>query len=371
MNSVWSTLILFLDLHLSKIFSPADPDLFHQRYISMLEFINSFGVKCAKFNDKDFKIRLEQSHSFKYFLKKWSVQVYFQIRFQEIVSKIEERLVDFKQTALTLNDTLDLDENESNDKNQNFFTLQISKLIVEQMEYCWDESICFLKPLLSQFWKLNLQIISRYCSFFIQKFQDKIENLEKSVQSDLQMQEIEETQISASSVATTTPEPADSMADLTFAVLILIDVNKLSTLRLPNFFDGIISPIMRSANAIKDISILKDAFSASINNLNELQTIICDFIVRSKIEECSEFLKNVNDIARLYRRTNRDVPKVASSYVTHAVQVISQFKDSFGSNKKSLRQQKLVDTCLRNVIDSICIKYKYNFQKNNIIEILT
>merc|ERR1719468_1334900 len=260
--------------------------------------------------------------------------------------------------ALTLNDTLDFDENDSNDKNQNFFNLQISKLIVEQMEYCWDESICFLKPLLSQFWKLNLQIISRYCSFFIQKFQDKIEILEKSVQPDLQVQEIEETQNSASSVTTTTPEPADSMADLTFAVLILIDVNKLSTLRLPNFFDGIISPIMRSANAIKDISILKDAFSASINNLNELQTIICDFIVRSKIEECSEFLKNVNDIARLYRRTNRDVPKVASSYVTHAVQVISQFKDSFGSNKKSLRQQKLVDTCLRNVIDSIFIKYQ-------------
>lgn len=302
MNSVWSTLILYLDLHLNKIFSPADPDLFHQRYLSMLDFITSFETKCSQFNDKDFKTRLEQSHSFKYFLKKWSVQVYFQIRFQEIVSKVEEGFLDFKQTAS--NETLDPDSNEINDKNQNLFKLQVSRIAIDQIEYCWDESKCFLKPLISQFWKLNLQIISRYCSFFIQKFQNKIENLEKNAQSDVQ--EID-SQNTAAPKTPATPEPSDSIDDLAFSIFLLLDVNKISTLKLPNFFDGNISPIIRSANAMKDIAVLKEALAASMINLNELQTIICDFIIRTKIEECSEFLKNVNDIARLYRRTNRDV----------------------------------------------------------------
>ena len=95
--------------------------------------------------------------------------------------------------------------------------------------------------------------------------------------------------------------------EINLGVLLLLDANKLACIKLPNLFDGIISPVVRSANAMKDISMLKEALGVSLGNLGELQAVVSDFIVKKLIEDVSEFLKNVNDIARLYRRTNREV----------------------------------------------------------------
>lgn len=308
---------------MTQIFSPADPDIFHQRYLASFEFIQKFEDKCAQFNDKDLKQRLQQSQSFKYFVKKWPVQVYFQIRFQEIAIKIEENLLNYK-TIQSNDDSLDTEENEINDRNQNLFNLRITKILVEQMEYSWSESGCFLNALLSHFWKLNIQIVSRYCHFFSQLYQLKLSQLEKTNQSidqfNLQIPDDQE----KSSSRPRTPDSNDQNPielqasqltdDLELSVLLLLDVHKLQSVKLPNLFDGIISPIVRSVNTIKgtlpDVVVLKEAFGGLLNSLAEIQIVVCDFIVKKEIVESAEFLKNVNDIARLYRRTNREVNSI-------------------------------------------------------------
>lgn len=86
-NSIWSNVVASIDFNLNLIFSASDPDLFHQRYLESFEFLNKFELKCFQF-DKDIKNRLKESNSYKYFVKKWPIQVYFQIRFQEIVLKV-------------------------------------------------------------------------------------------------------------------------------------------------------------------------------------------------------------------------------------------------------------------------------------------
>ena len=96
-NSVWTSIVVCLDMHLSQIFSPADPDVFHHRYLTSFEFLQKLEAKCIQFNDVDLKVRLHHSQPFKYFLKKWPIQVYFQIRFQEIVLRVEEDLYNYKQ----------------------------------------------------------------------------------------------------------------------------------------------------------------------------------------------------------------------------------------------------------------------------------
>lgn len=112
---------------------------------------------------------------------------------------------------------------------------------------------------------------------------------------------------------------------------------------------------MRTANAMKDITLTKEAFNCSLNSLHELQLVLIDFIVKTKSNDCFSYLKNANDIPRLFRRTNREPPKVASNYVTLTVQVILDFRTKFALDK-SMRQQDLVDKCIQSVIDSICIK---------------
>lgn len=112
---------------------------------------------------------------------------------------------------------------------------------------------------------------------------------------------------------------------------------------------------MRSTNAMKDITLIKEAFNCSLNSLNELQLVLIDFIVKNISNDCFNYLKNANDIPRLFRRTNREIPKVASTYITLTVQVITEFRQNYALNK-STRQQEQIDKCIQSIIDSLCIK---------------
>ena len=116
------------------MFSPADPDLFHENFTKTFEFLNKFEVKCSQF-DRDFKKRLCDSQSYKYFVKKWPIQVYFQIRFQEIVAKFEEDLQNYSNTVFKNTiDTINSDDAEQMDEHSNMFELAISETLIKQME---------------------------------------------------------------------------------------------------------------------------------------------------------------------------------------------------------------------------------------------
>jgi len=202
--------------------------LFHQRYLESFEFLTKFETKCSQF-DKDVKNRLKKSNPYKYFIKKWPIQVYFQIRFQEIVFKLEEDLIDYHLLVVT-NDS----NNEDYDFDQNCFSLKISDTLVKQMEYCWLETKCYLKSLLSNFWKLNLQLVSRYSFFFIQMFQTKLGQL------DTEISQIKETTSNNNSEDQISNENNNQpiIDDIKLAVFLLFDAYKLQTLRVNiSFFE--------------------------------------------------------------------------------------------------------------------------------------
>lgn len=233
-NCIWSCIVGCFDFNLNVIFSPADPDLFHENFTKTFEFLNKFEVKCSQF-DRDFKKRLCDSQSYKYFVKKWPIQVYFQIRFQEIVAKFEEDLQNYSKTILkTIND-----DSEQIEEHPNMFDLVISETLIKQMEYCWLENKCFLKCLLSQFWKLNLQLVSRYSNFFIQMFQNNV--------AAEQTQSITMTQGNESRSKTPIENDLDHaqsnnslkknhIDDLNFCILLLNDANRLATFKVEIFF---------------------------------------------------------------------------------------------------------------------------------------
>jgi hypothetical protein len=391
-NCIWSHIVGCLDLNLSIIFSPADPDIFHQNFTISFDFLNRLETKCSLY-DKEFKRKLLNSQSYKYFVKKWPIQVYYQIRFQEIVTKFEEDLLD--HAKLALNDDETNVEEDLTDLNQNTFKLAISNVLVSQMEYCWLESSCFLKCLLAQFWKLNLQLISRYCMFFIDLFQNKSQAISTTAEANSLNTQVMQHVRTGSGIGlennrakTPTDEISSQnrplvnmsnkvvVSELDLSIMLLTDAHKLfsvkvrylftfkittpnshcfSDFKLPNFFDGVIAPIIRLANATKNISILKEGFSCSLNNLNELQLVLIDYIVKYETEKCTGHLKSASDIPRLYRRTNREAPKTPSMYVGLTVEVINEFRHTYTYSKSS-RQQELINKCIQNIIDYLCIK---------------
>lgn len=217
-NSIWTNIVAGLDFNLNVIFSPSDPDLFHRRYLESFEFLNKFELKCSQF-EKDIKSRIKKSNSYKYFIKKWPTQVYFQIRFQEIVLKFEEDLINYHEL---------IDSETDDDLDQNNFNLKISDTLIKQMEYCWIESKCFLKSLLSNFWKLNLQLVSRYSYYFIQIFQNKISSLEVDYSEANSKEQIE--QEPTFQIANDESEQGNNtITDIKLAVFLLYDAHKLQT----------------------------------------------------------------------------------------------------------------------------------------------
>ena len=287
LNSIWSNVVGALDLNLSVIFSPADADLFHQQFSCAFDFVARFEAKCSSLTgDKELKRHLLATHAYKYFVKKWPVQVYFQIRFQEVVAKFEEDLITCRRP---------LDEIDPLDS----FRLKLSDTLVKQIEYCWLESKCFLRCLLASFWKLNLQLIVRYSSHFARIFQAKLQQMNTPA---------------ATADAVATPEQQQQLIaevneqdDLTLCVWLMNDLDTLRTLKLPNIFDGVITPIIRACNALKDLVLLKEAYACSLASLADLDANLVDYVVTTQTDKCLQHLRSVNDIPRLYRRTNRDV----------------------------------------------------------------
>lgn len=245
LNSIWNQIVANLDLSLNSIFSPADPDLFHKRYTLSFEFVSKFEAKCHQF-DKNFKQNLQNSQSFKFFVKKWPIQVYFQLRFTEIASKLEESLINYTETEKQVSQ-LDTREYLLNDT----LNLKLTTSLLKQMEYCWLESKCYLHSLTSQFWKLTLQLLSRYYTFFNDYYLSKLSTsattsgstpmVESSTTSNLLDANSAQTQRSRTPTEQLEQTPAsiqskNSFDELNFTILLLNDLKQLNEHRVSNLF---------------------------------------------------------------------------------------------------------------------------------------
>jgi conserved oligomeric Golgi complex subunit 2 len=104
----------------------------------------------------------------------------------------------------------------------------------------------------------------------------------------------------------------------------------------------------------KNVSIFKDAFNYSLSGLEDVEVIILDFIVKSILKDCVNHLQSANDIPRLYRRTNRDIPKQSSTYIANTISIIVDFNKKFCITDKD----QVMSKCTHNIIDSICIEYQ-------------
>ncbi|RNA19525.1 conserved oligomeric Golgi complex subunit 2 isoform X1 [Brachionus plicatilis] len=317
-NSVWSCILSKIEYDMSSIFSASDADLFHQNFKQSFDFIAKFESKCHKI-DKNFHINFNQSQSFKYFTKKWPIQVYYQIRFQEIVYQFESDLINYSHT--------------NPDKPDNL-CLNITESLLKKIDFIWSEQTCFLKCLLPQFWRLNLQIINRYTSFYNSLTRSKIEQLDKA-----------ESQV-------------DFSSDLDTIFNILHDLHQLYEFKLPNVFDGVIAPVIRACSQNVPISSLKEAFNFSIQMLKELEVFLIDFVSKTIIQKCLVQLRSAIDIPRLYRRTNRNRPENSLQYVNDAVGSIRSFKATYSGKDKSDEQNEIVKKCVLNIVDSVCISYQ-------------
>lgn len=84
LNSFWPEVEYRIEVHMSSIFAPGNPELFYSRYSDSLDFVNKFLQHLQ--NRKSIEMFYEHPQ-YKSFQQRWNLPVYFQIRFQEIAGK--------------------------------------------------------------------------------------------------------------------------------------------------------------------------------------------------------------------------------------------------------------------------------------------
>jgi hypothetical protein len=92
----------------------------------------------------------------------------------------------------------------------------------------------------------------------------------------------------------------------------------------------------------------------SIQNMLNLDKQLNDRIVLIVVQQSCQQLKNANDIPRLYRRTNRELPKQASNYIRQAIECLCEFKADW---TQFLADDDLNVNYMQKIIDQICQKF--------------
>lgn len=283
-NSYWPDVEEKIELRLKTIFAPGNPKLFHKRFIETLDYLDKLKLKCS---NNDILNQLIYHPLYIQFLKKWNLPVYFQIRFQEIAGSVEHILCQ-SISSLSIINTDD-------------FHLNTTEITWNSIIKIWSDDI-FLSQLLHQFWKLNLQICSRYRTW---------------ISSTLKQNWILSSNTIASGNVIETKEPDR----IEFLICMYRDLEKFIS-KLSN-----LSIVKLKFNSIKPSveKILQDSLDDMINNLHSDLPIITENIVQELIEKSSPNLKQVSDIPRLFRRTMREKPTQPCAYVKNSLGYLIEF----------------------------------------------
>jgi hypothetical protein len=142
-HSIFPELTQNLEQSSLILFFAGDPDVFHERYSHWLKFIEQLESILSKTSEQN----LKNSKAYQEFSSRWDLVVYYQIRFQEISSSIENIIVNQPFTLI-------------DDPNSLYKTV-IASTIFQSIDRCWQKNV-FLEPLSHRFWKLTLQCIVRF-----------------------------------------------------------------------------------------------------------------------------------------------------------------------------------------------------------------
>ncbi|XP_025770826.1 conserved oligomeric Golgi complex subunit 2 [Puma concolor] len=294
-NSVWPEIVRGLEEKLPSLFNPGNPDAFHEKYTVSMDFVRAFEQQCGT----QASVRRLRAHpAYHSFSNKWNLPVYFQIRFREIAGSLEAAL------------TAGLEDAPGN-----------------------------FRKAINGGCHLLLRPISNESAKDIKK------PLVTGGKDPSVTQGNSEDQ--ASGPAETKPVASISSTQLIYVVA---DLDKLQE-QLPELLETI-KPKLEMIG-FKNFSSISAALEDSQTSLSACAPALSDRIIQDLSESCFGYLKSALEVPRLYRRTNKEVPTTASSYVDSALKPFRQLQ----SGHKDKLRQAVIQQWLEGALSESTHKY--------------
>lgn len=279
LRSFWPEIEDKLETNLTSIFAPGDPDIFYQKYVETLSFLENLLNRSGSTQSVE---EFQTNSHFIRFMEKWDLLVYFQIRFQDIVRDLE---ISFERDPWL----------SSSDQ----WKLLASETVWKSLNKCWEDGV-FLSPIAHKFWKLSLQIISRFTTWS-RSFDGSTKNIRTE--------------------------------DVDFLVFLYTDIELLLSL-VPTFRNSVINKLPKISD--HTLELLSKSLEESSSELSKQLENLSGSIIKTLSGNSFSLIRQVNDIPRLFRRTNRDPPTKPCSYVLSILQVPNQFHKKHQAHPKSI-----------------------------------
>lgn len=334
-NSVWPEIVRGLEEKLPSLFNPGNPDVFHEKYTTSMDFVRKFERQCGS----QASVRRLRSHpSYHSFNNKWNLPVYFQIRFREIAGALEAALSDSLEEA---------PEGSS-------YCLLATHMVWMSLLKCWSDQM-FLPLLAHRLWKLSLQILSRYSVFINEVSVRPISSDNTKESKKLMPAGRKESSVNLSSNEDqgngSSPE-SQSLPSISSTQLVYVaaDLDKLQE-KIPDILE-MIKPKLEMIG-FKNLSCIEGALEDSKTSLSACIPTLNNRIIQDLSESSFTYLKSALEIPRLYRRTNKEVPTKASSYVDSALKPFYRLQNEY----RNILKQPMIHQWLEGALSESTQKY--------------
>lgn len=298
-NSAWPSIVNCFEQNLSDMFQTQDSDLYHERYMECMKLVGSVERLCGS-QTSIASLRLTPAYT--NLITHWSLPMYFQIRFQQIGASFVASLA-----------------RPNPDSSSSPLRLGVSAMLLNCIEACWHKKV-FILALAHRFWKLTLQLISRYETWIVQMMPKEGGDLN----GKFEMKEL---------------------------AMVVHDIGLLRT-SISKLYEEKMSKELNRLD-VENPHLFAKAIDGQVEKLMERRSEIVDLITKQLIHTSTPYLKQIQNVPRLFRKTNRAEPTVASAYVTSLVKSCLDFYE---------RQHELSDTevlgkCINAFVNDISHKF--------------
>jgi len=287
-NSVWPEMAEAL-MKLTPIFSHGIADEFHKNFMTTEQFVSDFEHQCGTQTNVEM-LRAHQTYVL--FRKRWSIQVYYQLRFQEIAGEFETKLSDSLSQQLL------------QDGANPTYKLGASVLLIETVQRCWSPGV-YIPGLCHRFWKLTLQLIARYGCW----------------------------------VASHATEP------MPLVLILLRDCDAVQK-EVAALLTTVVRPAIKSAIASGlDISTLEKALAESCAQLMTSAQVVQSGALNLLTVACEAHVKGCLGVSKFYRHMKKPIPESASEYVEKILKPVQVFMKEHGAKMNNSVAEWIIPVC--------------------------
>lgn len=317
-NAIWTPLYDVLSTKHAVIFKSSDADRFHHNYSISMKFIEKMEEFCGS---EAMRQRFRSHESVVEFKEKWNMDVYFQLRFNQLAAVVEKAF-DEKKPATQ----------ETPRVGAGQLVFPSSRRTWEVMNLCWDESV-FLGPLLPEFTKLCVQLLVHYAATWRKPVSEAV----------TQMQGQPKPNFGLVHLACLESEDDVHYAGNDFKIL----TDKIKT----ELFGVVVKRVVHLVENPQEF--VEDLFDETLGALSELEKSCWAAAASAIIEECKKVLPALRTVKGQYQMTNKPPPTTASSYVSNIVRPLEEFLDRWGFHFEGDEKQDMVVS----VLDPVCEQY--------------